>query len=440
MAVATLKRLRGSGGTFASLHGHRNYRLYFAGQIVSYCGSVMQDTALPWLVYERTHSPFLVGLLVFCRYGPFSVLGPQGGVLADRHDNRRILVATQTSAMAVASLLTVVAFVGAAPLWTIFALASCSGIILAFDTPSKYSLIYQLVSRDELPNAVALSYTLQNTARIIGPAIGGVLIAGFGAGWCFLINAASFVATLVALLLMRREEFFEISRSDEHLSAFGALRQGLSYARRSRYILTLMGLAVVGGLFGFSAMRTLLPVLAAQTLHGGARVFGGIYACYGLGAVVGSLVNATYGGVSWRRVIISAATFNIAILLLAPVRSTILAGILLVVIGGAWTMWSSQAQTSVQLAAPDRLRGRLISLYVTALLLGAPVGGLFGGWLAGAGGTTLALSVAGGTGIVACAVAAALQRTAIVIAKPDAPELVADRPSTVALESVAEEA
>jgi len=203
VAVSTLKRLRGSsGGTFASLHGHRNYRLYFAGQIVSYCGSVMQDTALPWLVYERTHSPFLVGLLVFCRYGPFSLLGPQGGVLADRHDNRRILVATQTSAMAVASLLTVVAFVGAAPLWTIFALACGSGVILAFDTPSKYSLIYQLVSRDELPNAVALSYTLQNTARIIGPAIGGVLIAGFGAGWCFLINAASFVATLIALLLI----------------------------------------------------------------------------------------------------------------------------------------------------------------------------------------------------------------------------------------------
>ena len=320
----------------------------------------MQDTALPWLVLERTHSPFLVGLLVFSRYGPYALLGPHGGVMADRYDNKRILVATQTSAMVVASLLTVAAFSTSAPIWVIFVLATGSGLTLAFDTPSKYALIYQLVDRDELPNAVALSYSLQNTARVVGPALGGVLIAEFGAGWCFLINAASFLATLGALALMRRAEFFPIKRT-ESVSVNRALREGLAYVRRSRYILTLMSLAVVGGFFGFSAMRTLLPVLAAQTLHGGARLFGSLYACYGIGAVSGGLANARFGAVSWRRLMAASLSFNCAILALSPLRSVVGAAVLLIVIGASWTIWSSQAQTSVQLVAPDHLRGRLIS-------------------------------------------------------------------------------
>jgi MFS family permease len=392
------------GGAFASLKAHRNYRLYFVGQIVSYCGSLMQDTALPWLVYERTHSPFLVGLLVFCRYGPFALLAPQGGVLADRFDNRRMLMITQTAAMAVAGLLTFTAFSRGAPIWTVFVLACGSGMILAFDTPSKYALIYQLVTRDELVNAVALSYALQNSARVLGPAIGGVLIAVVGVGWCFFINAMSFMAVLAALLLMRVSELFAIERGDRG-SAFHALREGFNYARRSRYVRTLMGLALVGGMFGFSAMRTLLPVLAADTLHGGPRLFGVLFACYGLGAVSGSLFNARRGTVSWRRLITAAATFNLGIVVLAPLRSPILAGVLLVVVGGSWTMWSSQAQTSIQLVAPDALRGRLISLYVTALLVGAPVGGLLAGWLADVGGTTLSFGVAGGVGTVAAGLA-----------------------------------
>ena len=309
------------GRTFESLRAYRNYRLYFVGQIVSYSGSFMQDTALPWLVLERTHSPVLVGLLVFCRYGPFTLLGLYGGVVADRFDNRRILIASQVLAMTCAILLTIVAFSSTSPLWIIYALATGSGISLAFDNPSKYALIYQLVGRDELPNAIALSISLQNAARIIGPALGGVVIAVYGVGWCFLANALSFVAVLACLLLMRPSEYFPIERSEEHPPPIQALREGFAYVRSTRELQALMGIAVVFGLFGFSAIRTLLPVLAAQTLHQGAQAFGGLYGCYGAGAVVGGLVSATYSRASWRRLFAGAIVFSGAIVLLAPVRT-----------------------------------------------------------------------------------------------------------------------
>src|SRR5581483_10202812 len=167
----------------ASLRKYRNYRLYFAGQIVSYSGSWMQDTALPWLVLALTHSPFKVGLLVFCRYGPFLVGGLYGGVIADRFDNRRVLLCSQTLAMGVAAGLATVAFLGSAETWLLYLLATGTGVALVFDNPSKHALIYQLVRREELQNAISLSIGLQNTAKVVGPALGGVLIAAVGVGW-----------------------------------------------------------------------------------------------------------------------------------------------------------------------------------------------------------------------------------------------------------------
>src|SRR5919202_521594 len=198
----------------ASLRRYRNYRLYFIGQIVSYSGSWMQDTALPWLVLQRTHSPFQVGLLVFCRYGPFMVGGLYGGVIADRFDNRRVLICSQSLAMAVAAALATVAFTGTGDLWLLYLLASGSGVALVFDNPSKHALIYQLVAREELSNAISLNVSLQNAAKVVGPALGGVLIAAVGAGWCFAINAVSFLATLAALASMRPSELFAIERAE----------------------------------------------------------------------------------------------------------------------------------------------------------------------------------------------------------------------------------
>lgn len=391
----------------ASLRKYRNFRLYFVGQIVSYSGSWMQDTALPWLVLQLTHSPFQVGLLVFCRYGPFMVGGLYGGVIADRFDNRRILMCSQSLSMCVAAGLATVAFTGNSRLWLLYLLASGSGVTLVFDNPSKHALIYQLVGRDELPNAVSLNVSLQNAAKIVGPAIGGVLIAAVGAGWCFAVNAFSFLAVLAALAAMRVAELFPLERG-ERQGGLSALREGIAYVRTSRLLQTIMGIGVVLGLFGFSTMRTLLAVLARQTLHGGPRVFGLLFAAYGAGAVIGALASAARIRTGRRFIIGGALLFSTPILVLAPVHTAAVAAALLVVAGAGWATWSGQALAQVQLAAPDQLRGRVISLYTYTVIASAPLGGLLGGWFADVGGTKLAFAISGGAGVVAALAGAAV--------------------------------
>jgi MFS family permease len=386
----------------ASLRKYRNYRLYFGGQIVSYSGSWMQDTALPWLVLQLTHSPFQVGLLVFCRYGPFMVGGLYGGVIADRFDNRRVLMCSQSLSMFVAAGLATVSFLGAGDLWLLYLLATGSGVALVFDNPSKHALIYQLVGRDDLQNAVSLNVSLQNSAKIVGPAIGGVLIAAVGAGWCFVVNAASFLAVLAALAAMRPAELFAVTRG-ERQGGLRALREGVAHVRASRLLQAIMGIGVVLGLFGFSAMRTLLAVLARQTLHGGPRTFGVLFAAYGAGAVAGALAGAAFTRTGRRYLIGGALLFAVPIAALAPVRGTVLAAALLFLAGAGWATWSGQALAQVQLAAPDRLRGRVISLYTYTILASAPLGGLLGGWLAEVGGTRLAFAVSGSAGVAAAA-------------------------------------
>jgi MFS family permease len=390
-----------------SLRRYRNYRLYFVGQIVSYSGSWMQDTALPWLVLQLTHSPFQVGLLVFCRYGPFLVGGLWGGVIADRFDNRRVLLGSQATAMAAAAGLAVVAFAGADHLWLLYLLATGSGIALVFDNPSKHALIYQLVRREALQNAIALNISLQNAAKVVGPALGGILIAAVGAGWCFAINSVSFLATLTALALMRSAELYRIERA-ERQSGLRAMREGFAYVRRSRELLTVCAVATILGTFGFSQVRTLLSVLAATTLHSGARTFGLLFAGYGLGAVAGALANAARARTTPARLFAGALLFAGSLLVLAPVRATTIAIALLFLCGVGWSTWSSQAMAHVQLAAPDHLRGRVISLYTYTIIASAPLGGLLGGWLASVGGTELAFAVAGGSGVAAVLLAAAV--------------------------------
>ena len=406
----------------ASLRRYRNFRLYFAGQIVSYSGSWMQDTALPWLVLQRTHSPFQVGLLVFCRYGPFMVGGLYGGVLADRFDNRRVLMGSQSLALCVAAALATVSFSGTGGVWLLFVLASGTGVALVFDNPSKHALIYRLVGREALPNAISLNVSLQNSAKIVGPAIGGVLIAAAGAGWCFTVNACSFLAVLVALIAMRPAELFPLERG-ERQGGLRALREGFAHLRQSPLLQTIMGIGVVLGLFCFSAIRTLLAVLAGDTLHGGPRTFGALFAAYGAGAVTGALAGAASGRTGRRRMIGGAFLFTAPLLALAPVHATAIAALLLFLAGAGWATWSGQALAQVQLAAPDRLRGRVISLYTYTIIASAPLGGLLGGWLAGVGGTRLAFLVSGGVGLAAAvAGAVALQRSAVPLERA-APEL-----------------
>jgi MFS family permease len=390
--------------TFSSLRKHRNYRLYFSGQIISVSGTWMQDTALPWLVLLLTHSPVAVGLLVFARYAPFMLFGLFSGVLADRLDNRRFVIFTQSGSMVVAAALAVLAFAGVEQVWPFYVLAFLGGSALVFDAPNRHALTFQLVGRDELPNAVALNSSLFNAARVVGPAVGGVLIAAVGVGWCFAINAASFLAVLAGLLLMRPGELFPLDRGDSKPKTLAAIGEGFRYMWRTPQVKLVLAITMVVSATGFN-FRVLLPVLASGTLHSGAAVFGALFACFGVGALLGALGSAALGRPSWKALILGAAGFSGAMLALAPLRSVAGAALLLFVIGFCFSTWTANSQSILQLSAPDRLRGRVLSLYLFAFAGLSPIGGLLAGWLADVGGTELAFAVAGLAGLMVTALA-----------------------------------
>jgi MFS family permease len=395
--------------TFSSLRKHRNYRLFFSGQLVSVSGTWMQDTALPWLVLQLTHSPVYVGLLIFARYAPFMAFGLFSGALADRFDNRRVVIVTQASSMVVAAGLAVLAFSGVDQIWPYFVLAFLGGSALVFDAPNRHALTFQLVGRDELPNAVALNSSLFNAGRVVGPAIGGVLIAAFGVSWCFAINAVTFLAVLAGLLLMRSAELYPLDRGLIGTKTGAAIREGLAYVWRSPQLKLVLGTTIVVSATGFN-FRVLLPVLASGTLHAGAEVFGVLFACFGAGALLGALSSAALGRASWRALILGSAGFSSGMLLLAPVRNAAVAALLLFLIGFCFSTWTANSQSILQLTAPDRLRGRVLGLYLFAFAGLAPVGGLLAGWLADVGGTELAFGVAGTAGLTVTGLAMAQSR------------------------------
>jgi MFS family permease len=394
--------------TFSSIRKHRNYRLYFFGQIVSVSGTWMQDTALPWLILGLTHSPVYVGLLVFARYAPFMLFGLHSGVLADRLDNRRTVIVTQTASLLVAAALATLASSGVSEVWPYFVLAFLGGSALVFDAPNRHALTFQLVGRDELPNAVALNSSLFNAGRIVGPAIGGVLIAAAGVGWCFAFNALSFLAVLTALLLMRPSELYSLEGRTQAKAA-AAIREGFAYVRGTPDVWLVLAITTVVAAAGFN-FRVLLPVLASKTLHADAAVFGALFACFGAGALLGALGAAAMSRASWRAVTLGAAGFSSAMLLLAPVRNEAIAALLLLVIGFCFSTWTANSQSILQLTAPDHLRGRVLSLYLFAFAGLSPIGGLLAGWLASVGGTELAFAVAGTAGLTATALAVARLR------------------------------
>jgi MFS family permease len=391
--LATLAARALRGRTFVSLRKHRNYRLYFAGQIISATGTWMQDTALPWLVLQRTHSPVQVGLLLFCRYVPFALFGLVAGVVADRFDNRLVLMTTQAASMCVASLLAVVAFTDA-PTGLVYALAVLGGTAVVFDNPNRHALTYRLVGRAELQNAVALNSSIFNAGRVIGPALGGVVIAAWGVGFCFALNALSFLAVLVALALMRPRDFYPVDRGGARPRGLGAIGEGLRYVRGRRTLRLIVGSTAVVGLVGFN-VRVLIPVLTGKTLGAGPHTLGLLFACFGLGALAGALVTASATRPRWRRSLAGLIGLSAGLLALALPQSVWTAAVLLVLVGVSFTLWSATSQAMLQLSAPDALRGRVLSLYLLVFGGLQPVGSLLSGWLASIGGTRLAFLVAG---------------------------------------------
>jgi len=273
------------------------------------------------------------------------------------------------------------------------------------DVPSRQQLTYRMVGREALPNAVALNSSLFNASRIFGPAVAGVVYGLGGAGVCFVVNAASFLAVLLGLFAMRVSEFFPLE-AFERPSILSGTREGIAYARRQRRMLVLLLLTFVLSTFCFNFNVT-LPVLADTTLHTDATVYGVLSAVFGAGALVGSLAAASLGRASTKVLLAGSLVFTGGELLLAPLRSPFLVGVLLFVVGAGFTAWSANSNASVQLAAPDRLRGRIIGLYYYAFNGTGALAGIFTGWLADTGGTELAFAFAGAVGVLA-SVAAAL--------------------------------
>lgn len=393
--------------TFTSLRNHRNYRLYFFGQFLSQIGTWLQSAAMAWLVLQLTHSPVTVGLLSFWQFGPYVLLGLFGGALVDRLDHRLTLQATQIALALCSTIMAVLTLLNVITLWEVYAIAAARGMALILNNPSRQALIVQMVGRTELPNAIALNSSLANATRILGPGVGGLLIAAFGVGVCFAIDAVSYVAVIIALLLVHVDELYPIERRAQS-SVLRGTAEGLRYVWRTPRLLVALMMFLFICIFSIN-FNVLLPIVANDTLKAGAEVYGLLTACFGAGALLGALISASLGRATWPVLLISAAGFGLGEIVLAPQRGVIGAVLVLLVTGVCYTLYTSNTNAIVQLSAPGYLQGRVAGLYSYIFSSSSAFGALLAGALASAGGTQLAFIVAGGT-VVACAVFGAIMR------------------------------
>jgi MFS family permease len=386
----------------ASLQRHRNYRLYFAGQFVSQIGTWLQTAAQSWLILELTHSAQAVGVLGFCFYGPYAVLGLLGGALADRWDRRMTLLIGQVAMALCAALLALVVFTHFASVWIIDAIAVVRGTVLVFNNPSRQALIVQLVGRSELGNAIALNSSLNNATRIIGPALAGVLIDTTGLGVCFALNAVSFIPVIWAIAVMRTNEFHTQADIRPSVPLLESIRIGLRYARHTKTVAIVLTMMFVVSFLAIN-FNVLLPVLALQTMHGGPQTYGWIAAVFGLGALIGALIAAARARASRRLLLSACAVFGVAQCILAPQHHFFPVALALLATGIAYTIYTAGTNAFVQLATPGFLQGRVGGLYNYVFLASGPLGSLLAGWLCERGGTALAFA-AGGVAALAMAV------------------------------------
>ena len=388
-----------ANATFASLHTP-NYRRYFAGQAVSLVGTWMQTVAQAWLVLELTGSGTALGLVAAAQFLPILLLAPYGGVLADRLDKRTILIATQSALGAMALTLGVLTVTGAVRLWMVVVLALALGVATALDNPARQAFAQEMVGAGGLRNAVSLNSVLVNSARAVGPAVAGVLIATVGTGACFLINAASYVAVVAALWGM---DVRQLRPTPKQGREPGQVRQGLRYVARTPDLLVpLMMLALVGTLA--YEFQVVLPLLARGPLAGGAGTYALLTSAMGVGAMAGGLVVAGRGRTGLAPLTLASALFGLAILAAAAAPSVGYALIALTVVGATSVAFLAVGNTTLQLTSEPRFRGRVMALWAVAFLgstpLGAPIIGAVSEHLSPRGGLAI--------GGLACLAAAGL--------------------------------
>jgi MFS family permease len=391
--------------TFASLDSF-NYRLYFAGDLVSYVGGWMQTMAEAWIVWDLTDSGAAVGATFAFRFLPVLLFGLWGGVIADRFDRRKVLLVTQLLAAGLAVVLWLVALADVVQVWMVFALAAALGLVTVVDEPARNAFVEEMVGRARVPNAVALSTAMRNSARITGPALASILIAKVGTEWVFFSNAVSYIAVVAALLMMR---VHELGRSHEP-TARPRVREGLRYAWSLVDIRATILLVFVVGTLVYN-FPTFLTLMASEGFDGGAGLAGFLMAILGVGTVVGGLASATLARSSARIVNGAAAALGISLIVAASLSSQFAFTVALVPVGAMAVFFGTVANSHMQISSALTLRGRVMAIY-TLLTLGTTVaGGPFVGWICQQWSPRTGLAVAGGATLTA-AVLLALPLTA----------------------------
>jgi MFS family permease len=389
--------IRAGRVTFAAL-AVPNYRRYYGGQAISLTGTWMQMTAQAWLVLTLTHSSTKLGLIIALQTLPVLLLGPYGGVIADRIDKRRLMVALQTAMGVQALILGLLTVTGAVKFWEIGALAALLGLNNAFENPARQSFMLEMVGPEYLRNAVSLNSVLVNTARAIGPAVAGILIATVGDGVCFLINAASFVAVVASLATLDRTA---LNPTEPTPRAKGQLREGLRYVKSTPGLaVPLMMMAAVGCLT--YEFQVSLPVMASRGLHVGATGFGFMTAAMGVGAVFGGLLVAARGQTGLRPLVLAATGFGVTMTFATLAPSLALELVALMFVGWASISFMSMGNSTLQLTADPSMRGRVMSLWFVSFQGSTPIGGPLVGWLMAAAGARAGL----GLGAITCFVVA----------------------------------
>lgn len=397
---------------------HRNFQLFFSGQLISLVGTWMQTVAESWLVYRLTGSSLLLGSVAFASQIPVFVFASIGGTVADRHNRHRIVIATQCCAMVLAAIYAWLTLTNRITVPEIFVLAALLGVVNAFDIPGRQAFIADMVGREDLMNAIALNSSMFNGARVVGPAVAGVLVAKIGEGWCFAANSISYVAVITGLLLMRVPRF---EPPPTRKSALENMLEGFRFVKQTGPIKTLLLLLGLVSLVGMP-YAVLMPIFADQILHGGARGLGLLMGATGVGALVGALILAAKQGLRGlgKWVATTSMCFGVALIAFSWSRTFWLSMLLLVPVGFMLMVQMASSNTLIQSMVPDQLRGRVMAVYSMMFMGMAPFGAFFAGAIAHNIGAPWTITIGG----VACICGSAVFASKLAQFRQEARELI----------------
>jgi MFS family permease len=411
------QQVKGLLRTFLALR-HRNFRLFWFGQLISLIGTWMQSIGQAWLVLELTHSAWLLGVVGALQFLPVMLLSLFGGVLADRLPKRKVLLFTQSFAMLQAVLLWALVASGQVQIWHVLVLAALLGLTNSIDMPTRQAFVVEMVGREDLTNAVALNSSLFNMARIVGPGIGGLIIAWLGVAPLFLLNAISFIAVIIGLALIDMNHLYALAtRPNVRLdtvkqSTLQSLREGLSYVIHTPSVLLITAVVGVISLFGIN-FNVILPLFARDVLHAGPEGFGFISAAFGLGSLFSALWLAWGNNKpSIRQLLIGALAFCVLEILFAISHMYVLSLVLIAAVGFSQIAFSATANTTLQTVSPDHLRGRVMSVYMLVFAGTVPLGNLFTGGIAHLFSAPISLLLGGGLSLIAAIVGWILRKPA----------------------------